>query len=332
MRRRGPDARGALAPRTAPAAATCICCSPGSRIIDLDPRANQPFACRRRHAVLNGELYNYLELRAALERAGTRLRTTSRHRGPGAGCWRTTGRRGSPRCEGMWGFAWFDRGDRPADAGARPVRREAALFYRDGDGLYFGSEVKFLFAAAGPAPARQRRPPQALLVNGYKALYKTGRLLPRPQSVRPGCWLGVDATGRVERMAVLAADASRPAPTSMSYEEAVAGTRERLIRSVELRLRADVPLAFCLSGGVDSPRADRHRQARARLRRARLHHHEHRRALRGARHGGAGGARAGRAPHRRFPSTRRTSCPTCASWCASTTRRSTPSPTTRNGS
>jgi asparagine synthase (glutamine-hydrolysing) len=38
----------------------------------------------------------------------------------------------------------------------------------------------------------------------------------------------------------------------MSYEEAVEGTRERLIRSVELRLRADVPLAFCMSGGVDS--------------------------------------------------------------------------------
>ena len=38
----------------------------------------------------------------------------------------------------------------------------------------------------------------------------------------------------------------------MSFEEAVAGTRERLIRSVELRLRADVPLAFAMSGGVDS--------------------------------------------------------------------------------
>ncbi len=38
----------------------------------------------------------------------------------------------------------------------------------------------------------------------------------------------------------------------MSFEEAVAGTRERVIRSVQLRLRADVPLAFCMSGGVDS--------------------------------------------------------------------------------
>ena len=38
----------------------------------------------------------------------------------------------------------------------------------------------------------------------------------------------------------------------MSYAEAVAAVRERVIRAVELRLRADVPLAFCMSGGVDS--------------------------------------------------------------------------------
>ena len=38
----------------------------------------------------------------------------------------------------------------------------------------------------------------------------------------------------------------------MSREEATAGVRERLIRSVQLRLRADVPIAFCMSGGVDS--------------------------------------------------------------------------------
>jgi asparagine synthase (glutamine-hydrolysing) len=35
-------------------------------------------------------------------------------------------------------------------------------------------------------------------------------------------------------------------------EDAVEGVRERLLRSVKLRLRADVPLAFCLSGGIDS--------------------------------------------------------------------------------
>jgi asparagine synthase (glutamine-hydrolysing) len=39
---------------------------------------------------------------------------------------------------------------------------------------------------------------------------------------------------------------------AMSYADAVYGARAALVRSVKLRLRADVPLAFCMSGGVDS--------------------------------------------------------------------------------
>jgi asparagine synthase (glutamine-hydrolysing) len=41
-------------------------------------------------------------------------------------------------------------------------------------------------------------------------------------------------------------------PNGMSRDEAAEGVRERLFQAVKLRLRADVPVAFCLSGGVDS--------------------------------------------------------------------------------
>ena len=39
---------------------------------------------------------------------------------------------------------------------------------------------------------------------------------------------------------------------NMPFSEAVGLAREALIKSVGLRLRADVPIAFCLSGGIDS--------------------------------------------------------------------------------
>src|ERR1035438_3485880 len=68
--------------------------------------------------------------------------------------------------------------------------------------------------------------------------------------VPPATWLRIDADGREASARYW--NPSFEQDTTMPYGEAVRGTRERLIRSVELRLRADVPIAFCMSGGVDS--------------------------------------------------------------------------------
>ena len=38
----------------------------------------------------------------------------------------------------------------------------------------------------------------------------------------------------------------------MTYNQAVDRTREALINAVNLRMRSDVTLAFCMSGGIDS--------------------------------------------------------------------------------
>ena len=76
MRRRGPDDEGHWHHATASGRHVHLLFA-RLAIIDLDPRSNQPFACDGGMLSYNGELYNYLELRAAMERAGTRLRTTS---------------------------------------------------------------------------------------------------------------------------------------------------------------------------------------------------------------------------------------------------------------
>src|SRR5918999_1537916 len=76
MRRRGPDSAGA-AEFAPPDGGTVHLLATRLQIIDLDPRSDQPFRVGSKTLVFNGELYNYVELRLALERDGEAFDTGS---------------------------------------------------------------------------------------------------------------------------------------------------------------------------------------------------------------------------------------------------------------
>jgi asparagine synthase (glutamine-hydrolysing) len=249
MRRRGPDAAAAFESPAGPGRRAYLLHSRLS-IIDLDERSNQPF--RRDRAVLafNGEIYNYLELRQELASQREPFHTTSDTEVLAAALVRR-GWRGLDRCEGMWAFAFFDE-----STGALLLSRdrfgEKPLFlYRDATGLYFGSEAKLVFALLGRTLPVNLEHLSRYLVNGYKALYKT------PQTffqglveLPPASVLEIGPTGEVVRRRYW--EPSFAAQESLSYTDCVEAARAALVRSVRLRLRADVPLAFCMSGGIDS--------------------------------------------------------------------------------
>ena len=219
-------------------------------IIDLDPRAHQPMQVGTRTIVFNGELYNYRELRTELEREGAVFSTTSDTevllRAIDVWGWDAL-----DRCEGMWAFAVYDEADGSLVLCRDRFGEKPLYIVREGGGLYFASEVKGIAALRG-----QRLRPNVdhlarYLVNGYKALYKKPHgFFEGLEEIAAGSVLWIDAAGQEER-ARYWAPVHAP-EEAMSYGDAAAGVRRRLMRSVELRLRADVPLAFCMSGGIDS--------------------------------------------------------------------------------
>ena len=219
-------------------------------IIDLDERANQPFRIGSKWIIYNGELYNYVEVREELAARGVSFRTTSDtevllraldHFG-----WSYL-----DKCEGMWAFAVYDEADGSLTLSRDRFGEKPLYLYRDETGLYFGSEVKFIVALLGRRLSVNIDHLYRYLVNGYKALYKAGHTFFNGLAeLSSASVLRLDATGHEERYTYWKPQFC--ADDMMSYEEAVAGVRERLIQSVKLRLRADVPLAFCMSGGVDS--------------------------------------------------------------------------------
>jgi asparagine synthase (glutamine-hydrolysing) len=249
MHRRGPD-HAAVRSWINPAGQHVSLLHTRLKIIDLDGRANQPFEWDQRWLAYNGELYNYVELRRELEHAGETFATTS----DTEVFLRLLARHGWPsldRCEGMWAFALYDETDGSLTLCRDRFGEKPLYFFRDESGLYFGSEVKFIRALAENRLQVNMDHLCRYLVNGYKALYKNGQTffqgveeVPRAHRLR------IEAKGRLEVHRYWEPKIAQD--ESLTYEEAVAGARDRLVRSVGLRLRADVPLAFCMSGGVDS--------------------------------------------------------------------------------
>jgi asparagine synthase (glutamine-hydrolysing) len=249
LRHRGPDGAGTYRHQTDNPNGVALV-HQRLAVIDLDHRSDQPMRVDDGVLVFNGEIYNYIELRRTLEGLGHRF-VTDGDTEVLARALRHWGETALDRLEGMWAFAWYDeRNGSLLLSRDRFGEKPLYLWERDG-GLYFASEVKGLAALTGEWPEVNQNHLLRYLVNGYKALYKVSETfrIGVKELPRATC-LTCSAQGRMERHTYW-----KPMPQiqeTMSYEAAVERTREAMIDAVRLRMRSDVPLAFCMSGGVDS--------------------------------------------------------------------------------
>lgn len=249
MHHRGPD-HAAYRVFSGPAERNAYLLHSRLSIIDLDPRSNQPFHVDQKWIVFNGELYNYKELRHDLENGGAAFHTQSDtevllnaiHR------W---GWANLERCEGMWAFAVYDEKDGTLTLSRDRFGEKPLYLYRDDSGLYFGSEIKFIAGLLSQPLEINVQHLYRFMVNGYRSLYKAPENFFKGISELPrASTLDITARGmETERSYWQPRFVQEEA---MSHDQAVQGVRERLLRAVQLRLRADVPLAFCMSGGIDS--------------------------------------------------------------------------------
>lgn len=248
MKNRGPDAQLSFSDSVGSVSVALL----HSRlsIIDLDERAHQPFKIGNYVLVFNGEIYNYKELRCILESKGIRFRTNSdtevllqSYIAKGEDCVNDF--------EGMWAFAIYDR-KRNVLFLSRDRFGEKPLYYaQTEEGFYFGSEVKFLEALSGKRFDINEQQIMRYLVNGFRSLYKKRETFFKGVHEIPAAVNAIvdEKIGvKVGRYWTIPAIEQK----AMAFNDAVEGFRQKLFESVRLRLRADTPLAFCLSGGVDS--------------------------------------------------------------------------------
>ena len=118
-------------------------------IIDLSASANQPLVKGGLTLVYNGELYNYRELRAELEKKGASFITSSDTEVV-LEAWRHWGPEALPRFRGMFAFAIADTATGELVLARDPLGIKPLLYLRRGSGIVFASELKALLSAVGP--------------------------------------------------------------------------------------------------------------------------------------------------------------------------------------
>ncbi len=248
MGRRGPDASGVYRHRHADGRDVCLLHSRLS-ILDLDPRSNQPMRRDGKVLVHNGEVYNYLELRSRAARRHPL--TTTGDTEVLLGLLAEEGVGALDDCEGMWAFACYDERDGSLLLCRDRFAEKPLYLQRTPEGVYFGSEIKFIAALAGRAFEPDRDQVLRYLTQGYRGLHKHGRTFFCGVEEFPAAHWARFGAGGTENMQRYWKPALHIDP-GMSFDEAVSRTRVALKKAVSLRLRADVPIAFCLSGGIDS--------------------------------------------------------------------------------
>jgi asparagine synthase (glutamine-hydrolysing) len=222
-------------------------------IIDLSDAGKQPMSSSDGSCwvVYNGEIYNYRELRAELAMLGHAFRSATDTEVLLA-AYREWGSEFLRRCNGMWGFALWDSTKRELFC-ARDRFGVKPFYYAYGDDWFvFGSEIKSLLAH----PRVARRPNDAIIYDylslkladhtdetffaGIHRLPAGSTLVYRPGSapeIRRWWDLNVAFDMRAEPVA---------------EARAIRRFAELFEDAVRLRLRADVPIGTCLSGGLDS--------------------------------------------------------------------------------
>ncbi len=218
-------------------------------IIDLKSRSNQPFIDDGCVLIFNGEIYNYVEVRAELKQLGQTFRTDSDTEVI-LRAYRQWGEGMVDRLQGMWAFALLDSREGKLILSRDPFGEKPLYYLETPDGLFFGSEIKFIKELSARTPGINHEKVRRFLAQGYRDVFKTADSFFTDVKPLPAASIVTLNDGSMPEPRRYWAP--RYEPVSMTEQDAIDGTRERLFDAVKIRLRADVPIALTLSGGIDS--------------------------------------------------------------------------------
>jgi asparagine synthase (glutamine-hydrolysing) len=241
MKHRGPDGEGFHFDESVALGHTRL------SIIDVEcgaqPMSNEEGSLT---IVCNGEVYNYVELRKALEEKGHKFRTKSdtevvlhSYQEYGEECLNSF--------NGMFAFAIWDRTRKKLFLARDRLGVKPLYYFEKDGGLVFASETKALLKTSLFSP----RPEAASVAEYMVRSYVTGEgtFLSGVKKLMPGHFLTL-SDGRITKRKWW--DVVPGQDSDLGEKHYVEELASLISDSVRLRLRSDVPVGAYLSGGIDS--------------------------------------------------------------------------------
>ena len=221
-------------------------------IIDTSSHGAQPMKYQSRYCITyNGEIYNYIELKLKLEKKGHKFRNSTDTEVLLA-LYAEYGTECLTKIDGMFAFAIFDEKEKKLFC-ARDHFGEKPFYYfhKKNEAFYFGSEMKAFWAAGIPKDENPTMHynylaygflsnPENMSETFYQHIYE----LPHSHFLElsvPSGEVTIKPYYKIEQN-----------QTEVSEEAAKQQLSAILKKSVEHRLRSDVPVGTSLSGGIDS--------------------------------------------------------------------------------
>ena len=244
MRHRGPDGEGTWIGKGA------ILGHARLAINDLSMAGHQPMVSEDSTISIsvNGEIYNYPELRAELEACGAIFSSESDSEVV-LHAWRFWGINGFRRFNGMFAIAIYDELSRSVYLVRDRLGIKPLYYFSDSKGAFFASEIKAIRAVLS---GQQDSIDYVGLLQylTYQNCFGSRTLSSNVKLVQPGCYVTIHIDGELVEHRYCEVSLK---PEGIEDFAAALGTFKRVFEtSVQRHLMSDVPVASYLSAGFDS--------------------------------------------------------------------------------
>lgn len=220
-------------------------------IIDLSEEGNQPMYYQDKYVIVfNGEIFNYIELKEELSKAGYTFKTQTdtevilaSYDYWGSDC--------SKKFNGMWAFALHDKIKNIIFCSRDRYGIKPFAYHENEQQILLASEVKQILTVSSYRPSLNKQTAIDFLQfntinHNDETFFNDIRYL------SPGHNLTIDLYGFKITTEQYFNLEDIKANSKISYDEAVALVKEKFHNAVKIRLRTDVNIGTFISGGIDS--------------------------------------------------------------------------------